>query len=131
SAFGRILDDRKGGYWSLSPVTESKLRQMYLPDTNVLVTRFFSDQGMAEITDFMPVGREAGGETEQSARQLVRIVKSITGSIRFRMECHPAFDYARASHDLEFSPDRLSVKFVHEQQNLLLKSPFPLTPEQT
>src|SRR5207248_2724841 len=80
--------------------------------------------------DFMPVGREAGGQTEQPARQLVRIAKSITGSIHFRLECHPAFDYARASHDLEFSPDRRSVKFVHEQQHLLLKSPFALTAEQ-
>jgi len=130
SVFGRILDDRKGGYWSLSPVNDSKLRQMYLPDTNVLVTRFFSDQGIAEITDFMPVGREAGGQTEQPSRQLVRIAKSITGSLRFRMECQPAFDYARAGHDLEFSPDRRIVKFVHEQQNLHLKSPRPLTAEQ-
>ncbi len=130
SVFGRILDDRKGGYWSLSPVGECKLRQMYLPNTNVLVTLFFSDQGMAELTDFMPIGREAGGQTEQPARQLVRMARSITGSLRFRMECHPAFDYARAPHEVEFSDDRRAVRFVHEQQNLQLVSPCALTAEQ-
>src|SRR5215475_3812037 len=103
---------------------------MYLPSTNVLVTRFFSDQGMAELTDFMPIGREAGGQTEQPARQLVRIAKCITGSVTLRMECQPAFDYARAPHDLNLSPDRRIVRFIHEQQTLVLISPLPVTPEQ-
>ena len=63
SVFAKILDDRKGGFFSLAPAEECKVKQMYLPNTNVLVTRFFSDSGMGEVTDFMSVGREAGGQT--------------------------------------------------------------------
>ena len=55
SVFGAILDDRQGGCWSLAPAVDCIVRQMYLPDTNVLVTRFFADVGMAEVVDFMPV----------------------------------------------------------------------------
>ena len=91
SVFAALLDDGKGGRWSFSPEGNPAVKQMYLPDTNVLVTRFFTEQGMAELTDFMPIGPEAGGETEQVARQLVRMVKAIRGTLRFRLECRPAF----------------------------------------
>src|SRR4051794_2647185 len=73
SVFAALLDDRIGGYFRLAPVGETSVKQMYLPNTNVLVTRFFSDEGMAEITDFMPIGPEAGGHTQQATRQLIRI----------------------------------------------------------
>ena len=76
---------------------------MYLPDTNVLVTRFFTDEGMAEVTDFMSVGREAGGPTEQSRGRLSGSPKPSAAPLRFRMECRPAFDYARQRHELELS----------------------------
>ena len=66
SVFAAILDERNGGFWSLSPAGEFQAKQIYLPDTNVLVTRFFSDEGMSEVTDFMSIGREAGGQTEQT-----------------------------------------------------------------
>lgn len=111
SVFGALLDDRIGGRFLLAPVAKAAVKQIYLPNTNVLVTRFFTDEGTAEVTDFMSVGREAGGATTQSSRQIVRIAKAINGSLRFRMECRPAFDYARRSHDLEFSPNGNSGRF--------------------
>jgi GH15 family glucan-1,4-alpha-glucosidase len=55
SVFAAILDDRKGGFFSLAPAGECQTKQIYLPNTNVLMTRFFSDEGMAEVIDFMPV----------------------------------------------------------------------------
>jgi GH15 family glucan-1,4-alpha-glucosidase len=102
SVFAAILDDRKGGFWSLAPAVECAVRQMYLPDTNVLVTRFFADEGMAEVIDFMPVG----GNT----RQIVRIATAIRGAMPFRMECRPAFDYARRTHDLHIDNGRAIFK---------------------
>src|SRR5215472_15476839 len=62
SIFGAILDDRKGGCFRLRATGEGDAKQIYLPDTNVLVTRFLSDVSMAEVIDFMPVGRESGGQ---------------------------------------------------------------------
>ena len=111
SVFGAILDDRIGGRFLLTPVAEAAVKQIYLPNTNVLVTRFFTGEGTAEVTDFMSIGREAGGATAQSCRQIVRIVKAVSGPVRFKMECRPAFDYARQRHDLELSQDGNSGLF--------------------
>ena len=126
SVFGAILDDKKGGAFSVAPEGESAVKQMYLPNTNVLMTRFFLDAGMGEVTDFMTIGREAGGETEQSARQLVRIAKAVRGPIPFRMVCRPAFDYARQPHDIEMGADGCSALFHTPAQQFVLKSSHPL-----
>src|SRR6478672_34940 len=56
SVFCKILDSKKGGFFSITPqMKDAVTKQLYLPDTNVLVTRFFSDQGIAEIIDYMPL----------------------------------------------------------------------------
>jgi GH15 family glucan-1,4-alpha-glucosidase len=126
SVFAAILDDRKGGFFSLAPAGECQAKQMYLPSTNVLVTRFFSDEGMAETIDFMPVGKDAGGQTDQQSRQIVRIAKVIRGPFRFRMECRPGFDYARQEHTVELGPDGNSALFSAPGRQFALKSTHPL-----
>ncbi|MFN2433368.1 MAG: glycoside hydrolase family 15 protein [Gemmatimonadota bacterium] len=93
TVFGALLDDERGGRFSLQPlVQEAKPKQLYLPDSNVLLTRFLSERGVAEISDFMPV-EEAG-----HVHSLVRHAKSVRGDMRYRMVCAPRFDYARAGH---------------------------------
>jgi GH15 family glucan-1,4-alpha-glucosidase len=126
SVFAALLDDRKGGFFSLAPAGECETKQMYLPNTNVLVTRFFSDEGMAEVIDFMPVGKEAGGKTDQESRQIIRIAKAIRGPFRFRMECRPAFDYARQEHQVELGPDGNSALFSAPGRQFALKATLPL-----
>jgi GH15 family glucan-1,4-alpha-glucosidase len=54
SVFAAILDDEKGGHFSLRPMEYFHSQQLYLPDTNVLLTRYLSPQGVAEVVDFMP-----------------------------------------------------------------------------
>jgi GH15 family glucan-1,4-alpha-glucosidase len=55
SVFAALLDDARGGRFQLSPVMDdAHLRQLYLPDTCVLLTRFLSEEGVAEVSDFMP-----------------------------------------------------------------------------
>ncbi len=122
STFAAILDDRKGGRFVLAPVGDATVKQIYLPSTNVLVTRFFTDQGTAEVTDFMSVGREAGGATTQSSRQIVRMAKTVRGRIGFRMECRPAFDYARQRHELELAGDGRAALFSTAGCQFALKS---------
>src|SRR5262249_38076516 len=90
SVFAALLDDERGGLFELTPVLHNaRHRQLYLPDTNVLLTRFLSPDGVAEISDFMSIGDLDAGS------RLVRRVKAVRGSIQFRMRCMPRFDYAR------------------------------------
>jgi GH15 family glucan-1,4-alpha-glucosidase len=94
SVFAALLDDEKGGSFSIRPLEDRVIyKQLYWPDTNVLLTRFLSPDGVGEIEDFMPVGRAArlaGCEDE-----IVRRVKVVRGSLTFEVSCEPAFDYAR------------------------------------
>src|SRR5512132_856898 len=56
SIFAAMLDAEKGGHFKLAPLlNEAKHKQLYLPDTNMLLTRFLADEGVAEVSDFMPV----------------------------------------------------------------------------
>ena len=95
SVFCSILDDEKGGHFALRPVEYTRSQQIYLPDTNVLLTRFFSQEGLAETLDFMPIVARAG-----ERHRLVRNVRVIRGRMDFRVECRPAFDYARHHHSV-------------------------------
>ena len=129
SVFAAILDDREGRLLSLAPAVESRRQQMYLPDTNVLVTRFFSDEGMAEVIDFMPVGREAGGQTEQHRGKWFASRSPSAARIRFRMECRPAFDYARQPHEVHLDHDGRDAIFASPRQQFVLKGARPLERE--
>ena len=95
SVFCAILDDEKGGHFSLRPVEYARSQQLYLPDTNVLLTRYFSPQGLAETLDFMPIITRRG-----QRHRLVRNVRVIRGKMTFDAECRPAFDYARRGHTI-------------------------------
>ena len=97
SVFAGILDHQKGGRFKISPIYDSvRYKQFYWPDTNVLVTRFLSPDGVGQIIDFMPVGIS---KQDPRAHSLVRRVQMVRGSMAFRMDCTPAFNYARDRHD--------------------------------
>ena len=95
SVFCSILDDEMGGHFALRPVEYTRSQQLYLPDTNVLLTRFFSPEGLAETLDFMPIMTRQG-----ERHRLVRNVRVIRGRMDFSVECLPAFDYARRGHSI-------------------------------
>src|SRR5262245_20246649 len=106
SVFAGLLDAERGGRFQIAPKLDDATRkQLYLPDTNLLLTRFLSDAGVAEVSDFMPV-EDAG-----VAHNLVRRAKSVRGEVRFRMCCDPRFDYGRARHTVERRGDT-EVLFV-------------------
>ncbi len=93
SVFQALLDDERGGRFVLTPlVEEPRRRQLYLFDSNVLLSRFLADEGMAEISDFMPL------EPPTGTPQIVRRAKTVRGEIRYRLLCAPRFDHARAAH---------------------------------
>lgn len=95
SVFGGILDSEKGGHFRITPssINDVRYKQYYWPETNILITRFLHPDGIAEVEDYMPVG--VGPD---SNAQLVRRVRVVRGQMSLEMQCHPAFDYARAKH---------------------------------
>jgi GH15 family glucan-1,4-alpha-glucosidase len=122
SVFAAILDDKKGGYFKIAPESdEITHRQLYWPETNVLITRFLSPDGVAEVTDYMPV---SGDAIAPGNRQVVRRVEVVRGSMALRLECYPAFNYARDSHQTSISTQ--GVSFHAPGLSLGLASSVPL-----
>lgn len=125
SVFAAILDDKKGGYFKIAPTVERIThKQFYWPETNVLVTRFLSPDGVGEITDFMPIGDTAKGIGHH---QLIRRVSVLRGGMAFRMECIPAFNYARDDHQIHITPD--GACFYSQTLSLGLATAVPLKQE--
>src|SRR5271165_3360955 len=101
SVFASLLDEHRGGYFRIAPDQECITKQLYFPDTAILVTRFMTPDGVGEVLDFMPV---AGGQATDRHR-LVRQVRVVRGTMRFVVDIQPRFDYGRKPHKLELSAD--------------------------
>jgi GH15 family glucan-1,4-alpha-glucosidase len=102
SVFAAILDEKKGGHFKIVPTVEGIThKQFYWPETNVLVTRFLSADGVGEIMDYMTAPKP--GEGNEHRHQLFRRVNVVRGTMPFRVECRPAFNYGRDEHTLEIS----------------------------
>jgi alpha,alpha-trehalase len=94
SVFAKILDNDKGGYFSLDVDDNYTISQKYLIRTNVLCTEFKSEAGTFEIIDFMP--RYKLNDTDYFApAEIYRYIKLISGSPEFKVRYYPAFNYAR------------------------------------
>jgi GH15 family glucan-1,4-alpha-glucosidase len=125
SVFASLLDDRRGGRFQLAPLLEgAREKQLYLPDTCILLTRFLATGGVAEVSDFMPIESASGGHA------VVRRAKTVRGEVRFRMVCQPRFDYARMSHTVERTTD--GMRFISAgspAMALRLRASVPLREE--
>jgi GH15 family glucan-1,4-alpha-glucosidase len=119
SVFASLLDPNRGGSFELAAeFDDATHKQLYLPDTNVLLTRFLDDEGVAEVSDFMPVA-EAG-----VPHNIVRRAKAVQGDVPFVMRCAPRFDYGRATHSIERTDD--GVVFLCAGTAMRLRSSVPV-----
>ena len=120
--FAGLLDEHKGGCFKIHPsLDQVRHKQLYLPDSNVLVSRFLSEQGVAEVSDFMPVKGVSEPHT------LVRRARTVRGEVRFRVLCAPRFDYGRAHHTAE--PVKDGIIFTSRGQDdtvLRLRATVPV-----
>jgi GH15 family glucan-1,4-alpha-glucosidase len=102
SVFASLLDADKGGYFRIAPDTANYVtRQLYFPDTAMLITRFMTESGVGEVTDFMPIA----GDQVTDRHRLVRQLRVVRGTMTFVGECKPRFDYGRMPHRLDISAD--------------------------
>ncbi|KAJ2521982.1 hypothetical protein GGI11_001861 [Coemansia sp. RSA 2049] len=114
SVFCRLLDKTRGGHFSITPACaiSATSKQQYLPFSNVLTTKFLSEDGVGTVTDFMHRPRPRSRHHRHMLPWLIRSVEAIRGELTFDLECFPAFDYARAPHTLEIH-DTHSVSVDH------------------
>lgn len=123
--FAAILDRKKGGYFQIAPLdNDAKNKQIYLPQTNVLLTRFLSPDGVTEVSDFMPTEDQCPGH------DLVRRVKCVRGTSHVRVVCAPRFNYARSGHTVEAFEGGVIFRSNGPDGTVLrLRSPEPLKVE--
>jgi GH15 family glucan-1,4-alpha-glucosidase len=103
SVFASLLDHDQGGRFRIGPEREDCVaRQLYFPDTAVLITRFMTPDGVGEVIDFMPV---QDPQQASDRHRLVRALRCVRGEMRFELECAPRFDYGRQPHELELTEE--------------------------
>jgi GH15 family glucan-1,4-alpha-glucosidase len=104
SIFGALLDHGRGGHLRVRPTVDVFTgKQLYFPDTAVLITRFMTDAGVGEVVDFMPVT----GTVMSNRHRLVRMVRCVRGQMTFAVDIAPRFDYGRESHQTHLTEDGL------------------------
>ena len=102
SVFASLLDAERGGYFRVAPEGSDYVsRQLYLPDTGMLITRFMTPDGVGEVTDFMPIA----GTRPTDRHRLVRQLRMVRGTMTFVAEVCPRPDYGRTAHKLELTED--------------------------
>jgi GH15 family glucan-1,4-alpha-glucosidase len=96
SVFASLLDRSRGGRFQVRPTEDDYVsKQLYLPDTAVLVTRFMTENGVGELLDFMP---PIAGDASDNHR-IVRLMRCVRGRVRLSVDIEPRFHYGRQSHE--------------------------------
>ncbi|MFF3122011.1 glycoside hydrolase family 15 protein [Streptomyces sp. NPDC057908] len=121
SVFASILDADRGGYFELAADAPTRTKQFYFPDTNVLITRFFAQDGVGEVQDFMPVLDDS---READRHRLIRRVVCVRGSLPFRARVAPRFEYGAQPHTVHVQHGQ--AVFESPSLTLALTSSVPL-----
>src|SRR3981081_4345015 len=122
SVFASLLDYEKGGDFQSAPEAGAVIRQLYLPDSAILVTRFMTEAGVGELEDFMPIHEP---EKVTDRHRIVRVVRSVRGDMKFRLECAPRFDYGRPDQTLKWG--NRGATFTAGSTTMNLNATMPLT----
>jgi GH15 family glucan-1,4-alpha-glucosidase len=112
SIFASLLDSERGGRFILSPTFQHRRpKQMYLSNSNILLTRFLSPDGVVEVCDFMPISLESGRDRVEPVHQLIRRAKCVRGEVQFQMACDPRLDYGRAKQQVKLLSEKEALFF--------------------
>jgi len=109
AVFASLLDADRGGCFAV-PSEAVRTRQLYKPDTKVLVTRFLGTDSVGEVVDFT-VPRHLGIPLMRLGPVLVRGQRAVRGTVVFTITCRPAFDFGRQDHAVH-APDHGGAVFV-------------------
>ena len=93
SVFARLIDNGKGGFFSIVVDDKYTISQKYLIWTNIVCTEFRSVDGTFEVIDFMPRYKLIDDDYFAPA-EIYRYIKYISGTPVFKVRYCPAFNYA-------------------------------------
>jgi GH15 family glucan-1,4-alpha-glucosidase len=124
SVFGALLDSERGGMFRILPEGHAwSSKQLYLPDTNVLITRFLMPDGVGEVQDFMPPARPR----ESAHRQrMIRRVVAVRGAMHFVVDVAPRFDYGRACHEVALTAHGARFRSADLELDLVTRWPLEI-----
>ena len=94
-AFSRLLDRRRGGYFSIRPEGRYETTRQYLSRSNILETTFTTQDGFVTLHDFM-VGPEGAQADEPDRPRLVRLVSGVSGRVPMVVAYRPLAGFAEA-----------------------------------
>jgi GH15 family glucan-1,4-alpha-glucosidase len=95
SVFAKILDEKNGGSFDITVKNLLTVKQSYIPRTNILVTRFKSEEGIFEILDFMPRYESQDNGGKYAPPDIIRYFKHIDGEPEFVLHYDPRLEYAQ------------------------------------
>ncbi|MCR5889748.1 glycoside hydrolase family 15 protein [Hymenobacter sp. J193] len=122
--FGSLLDDDKGGEFSIKPATGTwESRQYYRPNTNVLCTEITTADGRYRVTDFAP--RFSQYERYYKPLMFIRKVEPLEGSPRVRVACRPVGQYGQLALNRRRSSNHIA--FLGLEEEIRLTTNIPLT----
>jgi GH15 family glucan-1,4-alpha-glucosidase len=121
TVFASLLDAERGGFFDIVPrLKHPRHKQMYLPDSNVLLTRVLADEGVCEISDFMPIPRRP------APSRIVRRVKAVRGSFEVDVRCAPRMGYGRLGHSVRVDDNQALFTADDGSLRLRLAAEAPL-----
>lgn len=123
SLFASIVDAEKGGFFRFAAKSEHErpnTKQMYLPDTNILITRFLDESGIGEVCDFMPV---------DGTGRIIRRAKAITSGVHFELDLTPRPDYGTSEFEIEAIEDGFRIRWDGDESPISAYCSFDVTIE--
>lgn len=106
SVFGAVLDPDAGS-WTMQVIDgATRTSQFYFPDSAILVTRFLTEEGVAEVHDFMPL---VAAHEPHHHQRIVRRVTCVRGTVVVRTELRARPDYGRADVEVDVDGDAVVI----------------------
>lgn len=123
SAFAKLIDEKKGGHFDITPVGDYKITQKYIENTNVLETSFKGKKTAFRIIDFFPCCLERG--ELKDTKELYRLLVLDKGKPVVRISYKPKLDYARGTTKVRATKSAITAtngkQTLHLSSNLDLK----------
>ncbi|MCR4330721.1 MAG: glycoside hydrolase family 15 protein [Patescibacteria group bacterium] len=128
SIFTSILDDKKGGFWSIAPKGQYVSSQRYAGDSNVLTTTFQTKRGTAKVVDFIPIEKERVfmPSSKDTTFRIHRKVVCVKGTCTMQVVFDPQLDYGRQKTHLSLIDGGVLVTNGKKRGVLAAKVPFTI-----